>query len=140
MLKNEGVLPLPKSGKRIALIGPFAEGPHDLHGPWVLFADAKEAVDLATGLRRAMADPGQLQVAKGSNVESPLDGGIAAAVRAARASDVVLLAVGESERMSGESNSRTEVVIPPAQQALVEASPQPASLTSSCCAMAGRWR
>ena len=121
MLKNEAVLPLPKSGKRIALIGPFAQGPNDLHGPWVLFADAKEAVDLATGVRRAMADPAQLQVAKGSNVESPLEGGIAAAVSAARAADVVLLAVGESERMSGESNSRTEVVIPPAQQALVEA-------------------
>jgi len=122
MLKNEGdLLPLPKAGRRIALIGPFAQGPHHLHGPWVLWGKPEEAVDLATGLRRAMADPSLLSVTPGSEIDKPLPGGIEAAVRAARAADVVLLAVGEAEGMSGESNSRTEVIVPAAQQALVEA-------------------
>ncbi|HXG82265.1 MAG TPA: glycoside hydrolase family 3 N-terminal domain-containing protein, partial [Sphingomicrobium sp.] len=40
MLKNDGdLLPLPKSGKRIALIGPFASGQHDLIGPWCVYGD-----------------------------------------------------------------------------------------------------
>lgn len=52
LLKNEGgLLPLPKSGKRIALIGPFAEDRDNLSGPWAPFADNKLGVDLASGLR-----------------------------------------------------------------------------------------
>ena len=122
MLKNQGgLLPLAKAGRRIALIGPFAEGPNHLHGPWVLFGKPEEAIDVATGLRRAMADPSLLKVVKGSGIDAPLAGGVAAAVRAAKAADVVLLAVGEAENMSGESNSRLEVTIPAAQQALAEA-------------------
>ena len=59
--------------------------------------------------------------AAGSDVEAPLPGGIAAAVAAARAADVVILAIGESARMSGEAQSRTEVVVPAPQQQLAEA-------------------
>ena len=122
MLKNEGeVLPLRKSRLRIALIGPFGAGPTDLHGPWTLFADNTDAVDLATGLREAMDDPSLLTVVRGSDAEAPIDGGVEAAVAAARAADVVLLAIGESETMSGEAASRTEAVVPAAQQALAEA-------------------
>ncbi len=96
MLKNDGdLLPLPRSGKRIALIGPFAAGPHDLVGPWVVYGDEAKAVDLATGVRAAVANPGSIIVAQGSGVEAPLAGGIEQAVAAARQADVVLLAIGE---------------------------------------------
>src|SRR5437762_4754940 len=45
LLKNDGdLLPLPRSGKRIALIGPFAAGPHDLVGPWVVYGDDAQAI------------------------------------------------------------------------------------------------
>jgi beta-glucosidase len=122
MLKNEGgLLPLPRGGKRIALIGPFAGGQHDLIGPWNVYGDDRQAVDLATGLRAALADPALLSVTAGSDVEAPLPGGIAAAVAAARAADVVILAIGESARMSGEAQSRTEVIVPAPQRALAEA-------------------
>ncbi|MBO9624321.1 MAG: beta-glucosidase BglX [Sphingomonas sp.] len=122
MLKNQGdLLPLPKSGKRIAIIGPFAEGQHDLNGPWVVYGDNAQAVDLATGVRAAVADRASVTVALGSGVEEPLAGGIEAAVAAARAADVVLLAIGESENMSGEAQSRPEIVVPAPQQALAEA-------------------
>ncbi len=50
-----------------------------------------------------------------------MPGGIDAAVAAARAADVVLLAIGESENMSGEAQSRPEIVVPAPQQALAEA-------------------
>ncbi|WP_380879338.1 beta-glucosidase [Sphingomonas sp. DBB INV C78] len=122
LLKNEGdILPLSRTGKRIALIGPFAEGQKNLHGPWTLFADNKEAVDLASGIRASLADPAMVTVVAGSEVETELEGGIAAAVAAAREADIVILALGEREAMSGENASRDLVVIPPAQQALAEA-------------------
>jgi beta-glucosidase len=122
LLKNEGdLLPLPKSGKRIAIIGPFASGQNDLNGPWVVYGDNAQAVDLATGVRAALADKASVSVTAGSGVEEAIPGGIEAAVAAARAADVVLLAIGESEAMSGEAKSRTEIVVPAPQQALAEA-------------------
>lgn len=122
LLRNDGdLLPLPRAGRRIAIIGPFAAGPHDLVGPWVVYGDDAQAVDLAAGVRAAVADPALVTVTRGSGVERPLPGGIQAAVAAARAADVVLLAIGESAGMSGEAQSRTDIVVPAPQMALAEA-------------------
>jgi beta-glucosidase len=122
MLKNDGdLLPLPRSGKRIALIGPFAAGQHDLVGPWVVYGDDAKAVDLATGVREALAERNSVIVAEGSGIVEALPGGIEQAVAAARAADVVVLAIGESQNMSGEAQSRTEIVVPEPQQQLAEA-------------------
>ena len=121
LLKNEGnLLPLARGGQRIAIVGPFAEGKHDLNGPWVVYGDNAQAIDLAEGVRAAVG-ASNVTVALGSKVEEPLAGGIEAAVAAANAADVVLLAIGESENMSGEAQSRTEIVVPAPQQALAEA-------------------
>jgi len=122
MLKNEGdLLPLPRSGKTIALIGPFASGQHDLVGPWVVYGTDEKAVDLATGVRGALADKNALILAQGSGVEQPLSGGIEEAVAAAQRADIVVLAIGEAQNMSGEAQSRTEIVVPEPQQVLAEA-------------------
>jgi beta-glucosidase len=122
LLKNEDdLLPLPKSGKKIAIIGPFASGKHDLNGPWVVYGSNDYAVDLAEGVRNAVADKDNVTVVQGSGVEEAIPGGIEAAVAAARAADIVLLAIGENEAMSGEAQSRAEIVVPAPQQALAEA-------------------
>jgi beta-glucosidase len=122
LLKNDDdLLPLPRSGRKIALIGPFAAGQHDLVGPWVVYGDDAKAVDLATGIRGALADKDSLVVVEGSGVEEPLPGGLDKALAAAKAADVVILAIGESQGMSGEAQSRTEIVVPAPQQALAEA-------------------
>jgi beta-glucosidase len=121
MLKNDGdLLPLPRSGKRIALIGPFASGQHDLVGPWVVYGDDAKAVDLATGIRAALADPSLLTVVEGSGIEEPHAGGLHQALAAAQAADIVILAIGEGAGMSGEAQSRTDIVVPEPQQALAE--------------------
>src|SRR5262249_49486757 len=113
LLKNDGdLLPLPKSGKAIALIGPFARGQHDLVGPWCVYGDDAKAVDLATGVRAALLSKGNVIIAQGSGVEEQLAGGIDQAVATARQADVVILAIGEGQNMSGEAQSRTEIVIP----------------------------
>ena len=120
LLRNDGILPLAPR-QRIALIGPFAEGSANLHGPWVLFADASQAIDLATGLRDALGAETALIVERGCDPEQAIDGGIAAAVDAATRSDIVILAVGESEQMSGEAQSRVDINLPAAQQELAQA-------------------
>ncbi|MDP9086848.1 MAG: glycoside hydrolase family 3 C-terminal domain-containing protein [Pseudomonadota bacterium] len=121
LLKNDGgLLPLAPTA-RIALIGPFAAGQHDINGPWVVYGDNAQAVDFATGMRSAMAGRGSLTVVDGSGVLKPVAGGIEAAVAAANSADIIVLALGESEDMSGEAKSRTDIVVPAAQQALAEA-------------------
>ncbi len=122
LLRNDGdLLPLPRAGKRLALIGPFGADRAHLNGPWSFAGDASAGIDLATGLRAAMADPASLIVEPGSGIDRPLPGGIERAIAAVRAADVVLLAIGEGADMSGEGNSRVAITVPDAQQALAEA-------------------
>lgn len=121
LLKNEGrVLPL-KPDQKIALIGPFANDVDNVWGPWTIWGNPERRVSIESGLRAVMARGEDLRVERGSGVEEALPGGIEAAVAAAQASDVVVLAIGESQVMSGEAQSRTEITIPAAQMALVEA-------------------
>ena len=60
-------------------------------------------------------------MARGSGVDAPIAGGIAAAVEAAQNADIVVLSIGENEQMSGESRSRSDIEIPKAQQDLADA-------------------
>jgi beta-glucosidase len=119
LLKNDKhVLPLSKNA-RIALIGPLGDDRDNLFGPWTLFGKSSESITLKQGLQDAGF--AKINVVRGSDIDAAIAGGIDAAVAAARASDVVLLAIGESEKMSGEAQSRTQIVVPEAQQQLAEA-------------------
>jgi beta-glucosidase len=121
MLKNDGVLPLRRTGQKIALIGPFAQDVDNLEGCWTLFGDKTRHVNIEAGLRASLADDALLEVVAGSGIEDTIDGGIEAAVAAAGRADVVLLAIGEPQVYSGEAQARTQIVVPAAQQALAEA-------------------
>ncbi|HEY4292603.1 glycoside hydrolase family 3 N-terminal domain-containing protein [Luteibacter sp.] len=121
MLKNDGALPLRKAGQKVALIGPFGPDTDHLEGCWTLFGDKRRHENIETGLREGLADGASLEVVAGSGIEHAIDGGIDEAVAAAKRADVVLLAIGEPQNYSGEAQSRTQIVVPPAQQALAEA-------------------
>lgn len=122
LLKNDGeLLPLKKQGQKIALIGPFVQDRENIEGCWTLFGDKSRYVTLESGMRAAVAADAELEIVPGCGLEAPLEGGIEAAVAAAQRADVVVLAVGEPQRYSGEAQSRVEITLPPAQQALAEA-------------------
>jgi beta-glucosidase len=122
LLSNAGILPLsPISNQRIALIGPFSEDRDNLFGPWAFYADQGSGIDIANGLRAALQNPDSLTVTPGCHVEAEISGGLAKAVAAAKAADIVILAIGESQMMSGEAQSHTVIEIPATQQALAEA-------------------
>ncbi len=121
LLKNDGeLLPLASSAK-IALIGPCVSDQGDMPGPWASFPDFASCVTPEAGFRAAMGPTAQLAVARGCDYEAPLAGGIEQAVAAAKASDVIVLVVGESARMSGEAQARVAVTVPEPQRALAEA-------------------
>lgn len=122
MLKNENnLLPLPKQGKKIALIGPFGSDTRNLNGAWSPFSAETPSVPLDSAFRHALEDPSLLTVIMGCDIEAPIQGGIEQALSAAHAADVVVLALGESENMTGESRSRTELTLPSVQMELAEA-------------------
>ncbi|WP_449467985.1 beta-glucosidase BglX [Stenotrophomonas humi] len=122
LLKNDdAVLPLKKQGQKIALIGPFVQDRDNIEGCWTLFGDKARYVTLESGVRAALDDDSLLEIVPGCELEAPLEGGIEAAVAAARRADVAVLALGEPQRYTGEAQSRVELTLPPAQQALAEA-------------------
>ena len=85
----------------------------NLEGCWTLFGDKARHVNIESGLRDALGDGTMLDVVAGSGIEEAIEGGIAAAVAAAKRADVVLLAIGEPQVYSGEAQSRTHIIVPP---------------------------
>jgi len=121
LLKNDGVLPLTKGhNDKLALIGPFADS-RDLLGPWQFSRYGHETVTVYEGLQAKGYSSDSLLYAKGCGVNSPIDGGIEEALKAAEQADVVVLALGESSDMSGEAASRMSIELPDAQKRLAEA-------------------
>lgn len=139
LLRNEGqLLPLRKQ-TRIALIGPLADSKRDMIGNWSAAGDYKQAVTLLEGLRNKTglhvryargahytANPELLRKALQKNQLDNNDTANAAAllqeaVTLARESDVVIMALGESQGMSGEAASRAHIGIHESQQALLKA-------------------
>ncbi|WP_152398634.1 glycoside hydrolase family 3 N-terminal domain-containing protein [Paenibacillus cellulositrophicus] len=117
LLKNEGgLLPL-APGKKVALIGPFAQS-DDILGWWSCVGVKEDAVKLGTALQERLAEE-QLVIAEGSGVVSVEQSQIDAAIAAAQDADVIVLALGEDSAMSGEGGSRTNIRLPEAQLELV---------------------
>jgi beta-glucosidase len=125
LLKNNGVLPLSKDLKRVALIGPMGAEQGELLGCWPGRGEGKDVVSLAQGLRAALPTDVKLDVAKGcelveasqSKRPSVVD---EAAVALAREVDVIVLAVGEPSSWSGEEGCRAELGLSGRQMELFE--------------------
>lgn len=114
LVKNAGgILPL-KAGVRIALVGPYADG-NDLLGCWNGSGRNEDVVTLAAALA-AVVGRDHLTVVRGCELDSGKTDGMDAAVAAAQAADVVVLAVGEPSRLSGEANSRQTLGLPGMQE------------------------
>jgi beta-glucosidase len=129
LLKNEGnVLPL-DPGKSVAVIGPLGDSQHDMLGPWWGTGRDEDAVSLLTGIKAQDANTTFVQACTLSHDDPPAydpasdcpDTGFADAIAAAKAADQVVLALGETREMSGESAARSNIKLPGAQQALIDA-------------------
>lgn len=110
LLKNNGVLPLPSDNLSICLSGPLADQRQALLGCWAPDGQAEEA----TTLKEAIA--GKLGAESRLYHEDLSDD----AVKLARSSDVLLLALGESAGRSGEDHCTATIDLPAGQEALLE--------------------
>ncbi|MFN7948513.1 MAG: beta-glucosidase BglX [Blastocatellia bacterium] len=122
LLKNErNTLPLNRSVKSIAVIGPLADSQLDMIGSWSGDGKAGDAVTLLSGVKAAVSPQTKISYAKGCDVTGDDASGIAAAVKVARQADVVILAAGESAAMSGEAAARSTLDLPGRQADLIKA-------------------
>jgi len=113
-------LPL-TNGEKIALIGPLADNSAEMQGAWGGANRAPDVVTLKDALEaRAKRNGNILLYAKGTDILTRSDAGFAEAESAARRSDIVIMALGESSSMSGEAGSRAHLDLPGNQQQLLE--------------------
>ena len=122
LLKNDNqLLPLDKNIKDIAVIGPLGDNQFHMNGFWRGKGQAEDVVTLLDGIKAKVSENTKVRFAKGSGVESSDIKQLRQAVKLAKKSDVVILAVGEDADKTGESASRTNIKLYPAQQELVKA-------------------
>lgn len=120
LLKNQNsLLPLNKSIGSIAVIGPLSDAKQEMLGSWSAAGDFSKVVSLVEGLK-AKVPSARITYAKGCNINDDNATLIGEAVKAARNSDVVILALGEGAQMSGEAASRSDISLPGMQQKLAE--------------------
>jgi beta-glucosidase len=142
LLRNEGgLLPLSKSLKKVAVIGPLADSMEATEGSWMVFGHKPAAVTTLQGLRAAL--PGaQVEYAPGPEirrdipsffedmtpgekkpVQTPEQAQAAfdAAVETARRADLVIAVMGETAEMAGEAASRASFDLPGRQEELLQA-------------------
>jgi len=119
LLKNDGILPLKKDIKSVAVIGPFADNGRIL-GPWSGLGKPDEAVTVKQGLINKLGNAVKVTAAAGCDYSSNDVSGFQAALEAAASSEVIILAMGEEDHMSGEAGSRAYLTLPGVQPKLVE--------------------
>ena len=120
LLKNDGVLPLPKDLDTLAVIGPLADDKKAPLGSWHCLGDPRDVVTVLEAVKRKVSPHTKVLYAKGCEVEGTSKEGFRDAVEAARQSDAVILVVGERGDMSGEAASRAHLNLPGVQEELVK--------------------
>jgi beta-glucosidase len=134
LLKNDGgLLPLRRAGT-IAVVGPLAADQDSPLGNWRGQGAANSAVSLLEGVKAAAGSGARVVHAPGvvltSGQRTFLEkltfntedrSGIPAAVEAARAADVVVVAVGEDAYQSGEGRSQADISLKGLQSELLRA-------------------
>ena len=96
LLKNDGMLPLNENLKKIAVIGPNADMCYNQLGDYTAPQHPDEVVTVLEGIKKAVSSSTEVIYAKGCAVRDTLSSDIFEAVKAAEASDAVILVVGGS--------------------------------------------
>jgi beta-glucosidase len=142
LLRNEGVLlPLSRSLKNVAVIGPLADSQEATEGSWMVFNHQPAAVTVLQGIRAKLPQarveyaPGpeirrdflspfeEIDVEHKKPAQTPYQAEAAfqTAVSTARRADLIIMVLGENADMAGEAASRSSLDLPGRQQELLEA-------------------
>jgi beta-glucosidase len=138
LLKNEdATLPLAKAMTSIAVIGPNADNTWNQLGDYAASHDREDVVTVLDGIKTLARDRGiAVHYAEGCGIRTTSTEGFAAAVEAARKSDVVVAVVGGSSRIrypdpdgtggrhpeaeTGEAQARATLDLPGVQEDLLK--------------------
>ena len=96
LLKNDGILPLSKDVKSIAVIGPNADTQYNQLGDYTAPQDDKFITTPLEGIQAAVSKKTEVKYVKGCAIRDVTMSDIQGAVKAAKESDVVVLVVGGS--------------------------------------------
>ncbi len=142
LLQNSNnLLPLKASGLHsVAVIGSLADSKRDTLGSWAFNGDVNETVTILQAIKDRLGNKVAITYAPGVRTErvvwqSPMagiygdpalpsfdaDAEFAKALEAAKAADVVVMALGENQDMSGEAASRATLDLPGRQLELLKA-------------------
>lgn len=117
---NNNTLPLSKSIKNLALIGPLVNAKRDQAGNWTVYIDTANIVSVHEGVKQKVKGT-KLSYAQGTTVKDSLTNGFAEAVNAAKNADAVVMVLGETWDFSGEAKSRSDISLPGKQEELFKA-------------------
>jgi beta-glucosidase len=128
LLKNNGILPLSKDVKSVAVIGPNADDIRAQYGDWTYFShpmpnpDHKPVKPYNTvfeGIRELAAQNGvSVSYHRGCGVFPGADDDIPGAVSAARKCDAIVLVLGDRIEQTGEMKDRADLSLSGAQMEL----------------------
>ncbi|WP_339885184.1 beta-glucosidase BglX [Polaribacter vadi] len=140
LLKNDHeILPVSKSVKSIAIIGPFGDNKNQPLGNWRGKGTYNSAVSLLEGVKAKVDEntkiyyekgidlliptvaPGERQFLHPLKINTENKDGIAKAVAAAKKAEIVLLAIGEDAYQTGEGRSQVNIGFAGLQNELLEA-------------------
>lgn len=141
LLKNNGILPISKNIRSIAVVGPNADSKRNLHGDYsytahitaaerflgyadMVLEEAVPTVSILKGIMNRAAEGITVNYAPGCDVSGESKDGFKEALDAARKSDVVIAVVGEKSGLSetdvsGEGRDRASLKLPGVQEDLV---------------------
>jgi len=142
LLRNEdGLLPLSKDLKNVAVIGPLADSMEATEGSWMVFGHKPAAVTVLQGIRAKLPDAeiayapgpdinrdiphpfGEFDTTAKRPIQTPEAAEVAfqTAVETARGADLVIMVLGENADMAGEFASRSSIDLPGRQEELLKA-------------------
>ena len=114
LLKNDGTLPLAKTVRKIAMIGPWANATMAMQGNY--FGNAPFLISPLQGAQEAGFE---VEYAQGTSITTNDTSGFAAAVAAAKGADLVIFAGGIDETVEAEGMDRLTITWPGNQLDLV---------------------
>lgn len=140
LLKNDGILPLGKDLKSIAVIGPNAAEKINLHGDYsysthvpsvqawkggkAVWKEWVKTVSVLEGIKNKVSPQTQVLYAKGCELNGVSREGFQEALNVAQKAEVVVAVMGErsglfKQSISGEGSDRTELALPGMQRELL---------------------
>ncbi|KAJ7072124.1 glycoside hydrolase family 3 protein [Mycena amicta] len=115
LLKNDGILPLKKSLKKMALVGPWAQATDQMQGNYYgtpEFLISPEMGAITAGFN--------VTFIQGTGIQDGSTDGFADALSAAKNADLIVYAGGIDESVEAEGLDRTEISWPGAQLQLIQ--------------------